>query len=167
MVTASGERRTAAGSVIVTERKKHWLFDRPKPPHDWRWVVGGIGRVLIVVGLLMFAFVAYQLWGTGIYTAQAQNELDDQFAGAAIASTPTSETTTTLAPSTTAAAGPAPTSTGATTTTTTTTGPQLTPFPFEPASVGDPLVRLQIPSIDVDYKVVQGVGLDQLKKGPG
>ena len=51
----------------------HW--DRPKPPHDWRWVVGGIGRALITLGLLMFGFVAYQLWGTGIQTAQAQRQL--------------------------------------------------------------------------------------------
>ena len=40
-------------------------------------------------------------------------------------------------------------------------------FPFPLPTIGDPVVRLQIPSIDVDYKVVQGVGLDELKKGPG
>ena len=53
-------------------------WDRPKPPHDWRWVVGGVGKVLIVTGLLMFAFVAYQLWGTGIEYAQAQSRLDNE-----------------------------------------------------------------------------------------
>ena len=41
------------------EKISHW--DRPKPPHDWRWIVGGFGRILITLGLLMFAFVAYQL----------------------------------------------------------------------------------------------------------
>src|SRR6478736_4732955 len=94
-----GERRTASGSVVVSGPKRHWLFDRPKQPHDWRWVVGGIGKILIVIGLLMFAFVAYQLWGTGIYTAQAQNELDDQFADAGIEATtapPTVAPTTTV-----------------------------------------------------------------------
>ena len=54
-------------------------WDRPKPPHDWRWVVGGIGRTLITLGLMMFAFVAYQLWGTGIQTAQAQRTLSREF----------------------------------------------------------------------------------------
>ena len=54
-------------------------FDRPKEPHDWRWVVGGIGRVLISTGILMFGFVAYQLWGTALETAAAQNRLEDDF----------------------------------------------------------------------------------------
>ena len=54
-------------------------WDHPKPPKDWRYWVGGTGRVLIAVGLLMFAFVAYQLWGTGIQTARAQDRLDRQF----------------------------------------------------------------------------------------
>ena len=59
------------------EKVSHW--DRPNPPHDWRWVIGGIGRILIILGLLMFAFVAYQLWGTGIQTAQAQRSLAREF----------------------------------------------------------------------------------------
>ncbi len=54
-------------------------WDRPKPPKDWHYWVGGTGRVLITIGLLMFAFVAYQLWGTGIQTARAQDRLDRQF----------------------------------------------------------------------------------------
>ena len=51
----------------------------PPPPHDWRWVVGRVGKVLIAIGLLMFGFVAYQLWGTGIEYRQAQDALDDDF----------------------------------------------------------------------------------------
>ena len=35
--------------------------------------------MLIAVGLLMFGFVAYQLWGTGLEYAQAQDRLDDEF----------------------------------------------------------------------------------------
>ncbi len=54
-------------------------WDRPPEPHDWRFFVGHLGRVLITTGLMMFLFVAYQLWGTGIQTARAQNKLDDQF----------------------------------------------------------------------------------------
>src|SRR3954453_14472434 len=60
-----------------SEKVNRW--DRPNPPHDWRWVVDGIGRTLIGLGLMMFAFVAYQLWGTGIQTAQAQRTLSRQF----------------------------------------------------------------------------------------
>lgn len=46
---------------------------------DWRWWVGGLGRVLIAIGLLMFGFVAYQLWGTGIENARAQSTLENEF----------------------------------------------------------------------------------------
>ncbi|MFT3852856.1 MAG: sortase [Ilumatobacteraceae bacterium] len=164
----AGKRRTANGSVIVPDRKHHWLFDRPKPPHDWRWVVGGIGKVLIVTGLLMFAFVAYQLWGTGIYTAQAQNRLTDQFHDAGIDATtvpPTTDvtTSTTTATTTGSTAEPGTTPPG----TTTTTGPETVPFPFAVPTVGDPVVQLQIPSIGVDYIVVEGVGVGELKQGPG
>src|SRR5690606_17335988 len=54
-------------------------WDRPPDPHDWRFFVGWLGRILIVLGLLMFLFVAYQLWGTGIETARAQNRPEDRF----------------------------------------------------------------------------------------
>ena len=44
-----------------------------------RRVLGAVGRVLVTVGLLLLLFVAYQLWGTGIYQARAQNNLEQQF----------------------------------------------------------------------------------------
>lgn len=162
------ERRTANGSVIVDDRKRHWLFDRPKQPHDWRWVVGGIGKVLIVAGLLMFAFVAYQLWGTGIYTAQAQNRLTDQFHDAGIDAT-TVPPTTAVTTSTTTATAPGSTVEPGTTLpgTTTTTAPEAVPFPFAPPAVGKSVVQLEIPSIGVRYIVVEGVGVAELKQGPG
>ena len=31
------------------------------------------------MGILILLFVAYQLWGTGIYTARQQNKLENQF----------------------------------------------------------------------------------------
>jgi sortase A len=140
-------------------------WDRPPPPHDWRWVVGGIGKVLIVTGLLMFAFVAYQLWGTGIEYAQAQNQLDDQFEEL-LAAAPTTTATTTPT-STTPTTSPAPTSTvrnrpPRTTTTTTAASAPLPAF-----NEGDALARIEIPSIGLDAKVVAGVEPDDLKKGPG
>jgi len=52
-------------------------WDRPPPPHDWRWVVGTVGKILISVGVLLFGFVAYQLWGTGIEYNQSQDALAD------------------------------------------------------------------------------------------
>ena len=44
-----------------------------------RRVVGAIGRAFITVGVLILLFVAYQLWGTGLYTAREQNDLQRQF----------------------------------------------------------------------------------------
>ncbi len=65
-----------------------------------RQVLGAVGRALVTVGLLLLLFVAYQLWGTGLYTAQAQSDLQDQFheqqrAAATSTTTTTSPTTTT------------------------------------------------------------------------
>ncbi|MFK8026345.1 MAG: sortase [Ilumatobacter sp.] len=54
-------------------------WDRTPPPRDWRWYTGSLGKILITVGLLMFAFVGYQLYGTGLETAAAQNRLEDDF----------------------------------------------------------------------------------------
>ncbi|MEM9516271.1 MAG: sortase [Actinomycetota bacterium] len=67
------DRRSAKKAAKVSK------WDRPRPPMDWRWWVGGLGKVLIAVGLLMFGFVAYQLWGTGIETARAQRALESEF----------------------------------------------------------------------------------------
>lgn len=142
-------------------------FSRPKSPHDWHWVVAGIGKMLITVGLLMFAFVGYQLWGTGIQTAQAQNRLEDEFRAklesttTTIAATATTTTTTTTAPvvndSTTVA--------GETTTTVATTVPVAPPA--DPVPDGDPVAQLRIPRLGLDWQVVEGVTVADLKDGPG
>jgi len=84
-----------------------------------RRVVAGTGKVLITVGILILLFVAYQLWGTGIYTARQQNKLENQFNEAlrtsgssqtpdfpAVTTRPTGSTTPTTAPVTTTTAPP-------------------------------------------------------------
>ncbi len=125
---------------------------------DWRWWVGGVGRVLVAVGLLLLAFVAYQLWGTSIQTRQAQNRLEQQFAQT-VSSSPSATTAPTTVPTTVAG----PTTSAAATTTTTTAPPPTLPVP----ALGDPVARLEAPSIGLDWIVVSGVGVDELKKGPG
>ena len=63
-------------------------------------VMGGL--ITITVGVLLLLFVAYQLWGTSIRTAQAQQGLEDDFAArleaaeaaGAIVSGPGASTTT-------------------------------------------------------------------------
>ncbi len=123
---------------------------------DWRWWVGLAGRVLVAGGLLLLAFVGYQLWGTGIQTRQAQNRLEREFA-VAVAAAPTTTVSTTVAPTTTV---PGTTTTAAPTT------PPPPPTTLPPAP-GDPVARMEAPSIGLDWIVVSGVGTDELKKGPG
>ena len=70
-------------------RVSHW--DLPPHPKDWRYFVGGFGKILIATGLLMFGFVAYQLWGTGIETARAQSKLGNEFSDQIEAATASDE----------------------------------------------------------------------------
>jgi sortase A len=144
-----------------------------------RTVIRAVGRVLVTVGLLILLFVAYQLWGTGIYEARAQSDLEDEFerevasSQATTTTGPTSTTTTTTttipAPTlfpTTPTFPPPPTfspPTTAPTTTTTTTVPPVA----QPPPVGDPIGVITIDKIGVDKVVVEGTSVPDLRKGPG
>jgi sortase A len=104
--------------------------------------LGAIGRVMITAGTLILLFVAYQLWGTGIHTAAAQNDLEDQF-------TAQQEGYEAAHPD------PRPVRPGR---------PQRVP----PAPArGELIGRIQIPAIGVDKIFLEGVGLDVLSNGPG
>ncbi len=76
-VDADAAAPSTGGSA---RRRRVSKWDRPPDPHDWRFFVGNLGKVLIATGMLLFGFVAYQLWGTGIETARAQSSLKDEFA---------------------------------------------------------------------------------------
>ena len=132
---------------------------------DWRWAVGLLGRVLIVTGLLIFGFVAYQLWGTNIQEARAQDSLRSQFAAvlAKAGSPPTTVAPTTVAPTTVSPTIPA------TAVPTTVLGPATPAATIDPTQVaeGDPVARIEIPKIGVDKTVVSGVSVGALRKGPG
>ena len=153
-------------------------FDRPPPPHDWRWWVGGVGKTLIAVGLLMFGFVAYQLWGTGIETARAQNSLEQEFEELlatappitpAIAAAPDeagpADTTPDTTPGTTLPAATPPAATPPAATAVATTPAPVIELP--PIEEGDAIARIEIPRIGVGKWVVAGVDKGDLKKGPG
>ncbi len=143
--------------------RKPSRWDRPPEPHDWRWVVGNIGRTLITIGLLMFAFVGYQLWGTGIQEARSQDQLAQDFdkaiAAAGLDSTTTEATTTTIASSDTV-------DPSATTTSTTEPAAQEQVFPQDIAP-GDAIATIGIPRIGVNKYVVAGVSVQDLRKGVG
>ena len=159
-------------------------WDRPPPTRDVRWFVRLFGKTLIVIGLLMFGFVAYQLWGTGIEFARAQDRAEDQFeqlmATAGGDSTTTPATTT---PVTTTTAQPATADADASTSTSVDDivdvddrrrrcRPARRPPPRSTSASldiadGDPFARLEIPRMGRDDIVVAGVGREELKKGPG
>ena len=44
-----------------------------------RQALAAIGRAFVTVGILILLFVAYQLWGTGIYADREQNRLEADF----------------------------------------------------------------------------------------
>jgi len=107
-------------------------------------VLGAIGRACITLGVLILLFVAYQLWGTGIREAQAQNRLQDDFAVALEEAEAVPPTTSTTVP-----------------------GEPVTVPTIPPVGEGEPTARIRIPAIGVDKIVVEGVALPDLKKGPG
>jgi sortase A len=113
-------------------------------------VLSGLGKAFLTVGLLLLFFVAYQLWGTGIYTARAQAQLEESFeedlgaVGTTVTSVPDNPVVGTP-PTTVAPPAPAP------------------PSPED----GDALAHLVIPKIGVDTYVVEGVDDGDLRKGPG
>jgi sortase A len=127
-------------------------------------ILGGVGRTMITAGVLILLFVAYQLWGTGIRTAQAQDRLDDELAeyleqgdGAVVGgSTTTTSTSTTVDP----AAPTTPTSRLPAT-----TAPPLAEelLPQDGQAAG----QIVIDAIGVDWTFVEGVSVADLKEGPG
>ena len=91
-----------------------------------RAALGVVGRIFIGSGLLMLAFVAYQLWGTSLAEARAQDRLVEQFEAR--------------------------------------DGPALEPLrPVPGGAVG----LIEIPKIGLDKAIVEGVGVEDLKAGPG
>ncbi len=109
-----------------------------------RSIVRGIGKSLISVGVLILLFVVYQLWGTGLTHDREQKSLRAQFARQLAAP---------------AAADPAPSATPTTEVTSTTVAAALVE--------GDAAAVIVIPRIGLDEVVVEGVGVEELKKGVG
>ncbi len=108
--------------------------------------------MLVTLGLLILLFVTYELWGTGIFTARAQNHLKSQFDRQLAQIQRDNPVVTT------------PTVPGRPRhVTTTTINPKLLVAPPE----GDALARIIIKKIGVDWAVVEGVQLVDIAKGPG
>lgn len=140
------------------------FFERPRPRRrDWYWFLGRLGQSLIILGILMFLFVGYQLWGTGIEESQAQSRLENRFRDYVDAdgsspeiAVPDDSTPIDATPDVSSADETSPTSSAPTT-------------PWTPVTVdeGDPIAIIDIPELDVTKYVVAGVAASDLKKGPG
>lgn len=115
------------------------------------------GELLITAGVILLLFVVYELYGTGLTTAREQAKLERELAQMWATPPP-------------ALAGPAqpvpparPVLPGQ---------PVLPDEPVrqvQPYGVGDPVAVLTVPTLGEDYRhiVVEGVGREDLKKGPG
>jgi sortase A len=126
--------------------------ETPVPSAVVRRTIAAIGRTLVTLGLLILLFVTYELWGTGIFTARAQASLKDKFEKQLednpVVTAPTTRTspTSSVKPSTP-----------------TTLDPRWQVAPPE----DEPIGRIDIPKINVDWVFVEGVQLTDLDDGPG
>jgi sortase A len=143
-----------------------------------RKVIGAVGRACITAGILILLFVVYQLWGTGIYEARAQDDLRGKFESQLEeekANSNSTTTTTTTVPgtptdpsatsTTTTTTTPADDSTSSSTTSTTAPLPTGASPPIPPA--GEPVGIINIPKIGLDRVIVEGVSVPDLRMGPG
>lgn len=118
-----------------------------------RWLLKVAGWTLIWLGALVFGYVAYQLWGTGLQTSAAQEQLAQQLTER-MSVDPTPSVTMPPADTTTAPIDdPEP------------ADPVL--IPEAPPGEGEALGRIRIPAAQVDHVTVSGVSSEALKRGPG
>jgi len=168
-------------------RRRVSRWDRPPGPRDVRWFLRLVGKILICTGLLMFGFVAYQLWGTGLEYARAQDRAEDQFnemlervstsTSTTTSTTSTTSTTTTLPPGVTTVPGSvvattSSTSTPSTSTTTTTPAPETAPdfsdiIEGMQITEGEPIGFVNLVPLEQGMYIYPGVSREDLKNGPG
>ena len=160
---------------------------------NWSRIIGNIGRTLIGTGTLILLFVVYQLWGTGLQEARAQDALADEFNAALeeqlgedadradLADVALPESLDPTAVQSESAIDNTPEAavvrfeTGDLGTTSVI---DLSNLPTEvvnqdfgppppPPQAGEGIAQIRIPSIGLTKTIVEGVGVDELKKGPG
>ncbi len=108
-------------------------------------VLGVTGRLLIIAGVVVLGFVAYQLWGTGLEASRQQDELLQSYGDElGVANGVELNDVTAATADSQDLQGPPP-----------------NPAPGEPAGV------IEIPRIDLARVLVEGTSRPDLKKGPG
>ena len=116
----------------------------------------------MTLGVLVFLFVGYQLWGTGLTEQREQKalaaEFKQQFKQQMVTSpVPPGDTVPTTSGST--ELGDVPTLS--------TPAPATLPANGTGAELGEAIAQLEIPKLDLDKFIIEGVGVEDLKKGPG
>jgi sortase A len=103
-----------------------------------RQVLRGTGQLLITLGVIVLLFCVYELKVTSLYTAQQQTELEKRLTR-----------TWASAPATPSAPGK--------------------PVPTVVPALGSALARIYLPTLgrSQEHVVVEGVGKEDLKRGPG
>lgn len=114
--------------------------------------------------MIVFLFLAYELWFTGLYTAQAQSTFKKQLQSEWALPAPSS---TASSPAATSGQAGSPPPGGV-------AGPSAAPSSSSPGVIdtpvpGDAMGIIRIPRLGSSYAyaVVEGVTTDDLKKGPG
>lgn len=128
----------------------------------FRTVIRTVGKGLITTGVLLFLFVGYQLWGTGLTEQRQQRALATEFSQRLRASSPTPDVAgreDNPPAGQSSAPGDAPTLS--------VPDPRTGPAVGSGVDLGEAVARLEIPRLDLDKLVVEGVGVEELKKGPG
>ena len=133
----------ATGDVSSGDVSSHDVPARVEHPRGSRWsrVLDVTGKTLVITGVMLLLFTAYQLWGTSLREQREQSSLAESFDQMVTATTTSSQATTSS-----------------------TASPAVSPVKL---STGDVLGRIEIPSLKVSKYVVVGVDTASLKKGPG
>lgn len=119
-------------------------------------IIGATGRLLIVAGVVILGFVAYQLWGTNLEQSRQQDDLLSRYASS-VGADPEAELADVLEGSSATPPADGHDLGGAITA----EGPPPTPAPGEPVGI------MEIPRIDLTRMIVEGTSRADLKKGPG
>lgn len=123
-------------------------------------VISFVGKTLISLGLLVLAFVAFQLWGTNLEESQHQDELTTAFVEQLADEAPPASTEASTAPQ----KEDGKTLDDVIEALSTKERQKLT---VPAAKVGDSVAVIEIPKIGVKKVVVEGTTTELLKKGPG
>jgi len=108
----------------------------------------GLGELMITIGVVLLLFTFYELQVTGLVTAREQGRLSDNLASSWAEPLPSKGQSTGAPAAAAAAVEPAP------------------------VALGDGFAVLRVPRLGDDFNdsppvVVEGVGVEDLKKGPG